>query len=613
MKKTRVSQALLAALVIVAATLLPVRMAWSEPSVRVADVAAVASTVALLPYPASHLALRWNGSAASDAIEVRWRAPAAPWSPWARVVPDEDSSDAPSGRVASALILTSDAIAAEFRVTAGAPRSVRFAAIDTHHGPRHLMVRHNASPTAAAVAADQRVAEPSLITRVQWGADESIRTGTPEFAPIKRMVVHHTATANDDPDPASTVRAIYAYHTQSNGWNDIGYNFLIDAQGRIYEGRYAREYKSGEIPTGEDSDGNGVIGAHTLNNNTGSVGVALLGTFSSVPPTSAAIASLQRLLAWKADRQNIDPLGTATWSSGDLSTIIGHRDAGATECPGGLLYDRLPAIRQAVANTIGAARGRTTVSGYWVLGRDAALYAFGSSQPLTPSGPPPPAPANSVVPTASGNGLWVLSASGRITPFGDAVVYGSTEMMKLNAPAVRLEPTPTGRGYWVLAADGGIFAFGDAGYFGSTGDIKLNKPIISMAATRFSKGYWLLAADGGVFTFGDGLFFGSTGDLKLNAPIVSMAPHPSGQGYWLQAGDGGIFSFGSVRYFGSVPGLELTSPPKSVQIRVTPSGLGYYVISADGGIFTFGDATFYDAHPGLSGPSSAIDLALRIT
>jgi hypothetical protein len=431
------------------------------------------------------------------------------------------------------------------------------------------------------------------------------------------MVVHHTATTNDDPDPAATVRAIYAYHTQSNGWNDIGYNFVIDAQGRIYEGRYAREYKSGEIPTGEDVDGNGVTGAHTLNNNTGTVGVALLGTFSSQPPTSAAIASLQRLLAWKADRQKIDPLGTATWTTGELSTIIGHREAVSTECPGGSLFDRLPAIRQAVANMIPAPRPHpVAVTGYWMLGRDASVYPFGSAPPLAPNGSPPAtpvAPANSVVGTPSGNGLWVLSSNGRISGYGDAVVYGSTESMKLNAPAVRLEPTSTGKGYWVLAADGGIFAFGDAGFFGSTGDLKLNKPIISMAATKSGKGYWLLASDGGVFTFGDGLFFGSTGDMKLNAPIVSMAPHPSGQGYWLQAADGGIFSFGTLRFFGSVPGLELPSTPKTVQIRVTPSGLGYYVLSADGGIFAFGDAPFYDAHPGLSGPSAAIDLALRVT
>ena len=89
-----------------------------------------------------------------------------------------------------------------------------------------------------------------------------MRTGTPEFAPIKRI----RCTTPRQRMMTRTLRqpcAIYAYHTQSNGWNDIGYNFVMDAQGRIYEGRYARcTYKSGEVPTGEDVDGNGSPCAH---------------------------------------------------------------------------------------------------------------------------------------------------------------------------------------------------------------------------------------------------------------------------------------------------------------------------------------------------------------
>ena len=92
------------------------------------------------------------------------------------------------------------------------------------------------------------------MSRAAWGADEGMRTGAPEFAPPRKLIVHHTVTPNDDPDPASTVRAIYAYHTHQHGWNDIGYNFLVDAAGRVYEGRYARAYAPGETPTGEDAE-----------------------------------------------------------------------------------------------------------------------------------------------------------------------------------------------------------------------------------------------------------------------------------------------------------------------------------------------------------------------
>ena len=85
-----------------------------------------------------------------------------------------------------------------------------------------------------------------MITRSAWGADEGMRKGPIEFGlPISKLVVHHTVTPNDDPDPAQTVRAVYAYHTRHNGWNDIGYNFLVDQQGRIYEGRFARPYRPG--------------------------------------------------------------------------------------------------------------------------------------------------------------------------------------------------------------------------------------------------------------------------------------------------------------------------------------------------------------------------------
>ena len=86
----------------------------------------------------------------------------------------------------------------------------------------------------------------------------------PEYVPVKKIIVHHTVTSNSDPDPAATVRSIYYYHAVSLGWGDIGYNFLIDRQGRIYEGRYG---------------GNAVVGGHALTWNYGSVGIAALGNY----------------------------------------------------------------------------------------------------------------------------------------------------------------------------------------------------------------------------------------------------------------------------------------------------------------------------------------------
>ncbi|MDP9069946.1 MAG: peptidoglycan recognition protein, partial [Actinomycetota bacterium] len=200
--------------------------------------------------------------------------------------------------------------------------------------------------------------------RAQWRADESLRRGGPSFAPVSRAAVHHTVTPNDDHDPSSTVRAIHAYHVRANGWDDIGYNFLIDAAGRVYEGRWARSYQPGEPPTGESAEGLGVVGAHAEGNNAGSVGVALLGDFSRRPPTPASLDALARLLAWKADRHGIDPLGTTSWSGGrTLPTIVGHRDVGATSCPGDRLYAELPALRQSVAQRRGSPEPVDPVTG----------------------------------------------------------------------------------------------------------------------------------------------------------------------------------------------------------------------------------------------------------
>ncbi len=609
-------------------TAFPERTAWSEPAVRLDEVSADPGQVVDLTYQSSHLGVHWLG-AETDQLQLRWRPDGGGWSPWQAVEVSHDL-DTGSSLVRSGLLVATDATNAQVRVIAGSPENIEIVAIDTAHGPRHLLVQPRAAgaqtlpavpsttttstTTSTTVTSREPAAvpQPALISRSQWGADESMKGNEPQkFAPIRRLALHHTAGAEGD-DPAATVRAIYAYHTKSNGWNDIGYNFLVDSAGRIYEGRYAREYTKGETPTGEDADGRGVIGAHTGGNNTGTVGIALLGDFSGdQAPTSAAIAAVERMFAWKADRHNIDLAGTVDWSSGEKSTLIGHRDAGSTACPGDRVYEQLPAMRRRIATAVGSVKPPPFASGYWLLGRDTALYTFGDA-PFRGGAMEIPAPAASMAPTRTGEGYWLLSANGRVSAYGDAVSYGSTEGMKLNAPAVRLEPTRSGKGYWIQAADGGIFSFGDAAFFGSTGAMRLNSPVISMSATPTGKGYWLLAGDGGVFTFGDADFFGSTGNMRLNAPVVSMAPHPDGRGYWLQARDGGIFTFGeSMNFYGSVPGLKLKGTADTVQIRSTPTGEGYYVLAADGGVFTFGDARYHGARPGLSGNSRAIDFVVR--
>jgi len=248
--------------------------------------------------------------------------------------------------------------------------------------------------------------------------------------------------------------------------------------------------------------------------------------------------------------------------------------------------------------------------GYWELGIDGSVYAFGVPDYGSPAALGIHSWMVNVAPTGTGNGYWVLGRDGGVFSFGDAAFQGSMGGKPLNAPIISMAPTPSGKGYWLLAADGGVFSFGDAAFWGSTGAMHLNAPIISMAPTKTGKGYWLLALDGGIFSFGDAAFAGSTGAMKLNSPVISMAAAPSGTGYWLLAADGGVFSFG-VPFYGSVPGTGVCSPPRGTQIRPTKTGQGYWLLAGDGGVFSFGDAKYFGAKGGLSFAAMAVDLAVR--
>ncbi len=197
--------------------------------------------------------------------------------------------------------------------------------------------------------------------------------------------------------------------------------------------------------------------------------------------------------------------------------------------------------------------------------------------------------------TPTGLGYWLVGADGGVFAFGDAVFAGSTGGVPLRRPIVSLLPTVSGKGYWLLAADGGIFAFGDAVFAGSTGGLALNQPMVGGAAVE--GGYLTVARDGGVFAFGGAPFLGSAGGIPLRRPIVGMAATPTGLGYWLVAADGGVFAFGDAPFHGSTAGLPLSRP--MVAMAATPTGGGYWLVAADGGVFAFGDAVSLGAAVGV--------------
>jgi hypothetical protein len=444
---------------------------------------------------------------------------------------------------------------------------------------------------------------PPMITRAGWGANEGLRKPVQVYDPtIEKFIVNHTGTPNDITDYPGLARGILANETAGE-YIDIAYNWLIDPNGNIYEGRWAQDYPPGIPHTGE-RDGANVRGGHASYHNSRTVGVALMGNYDIADPSPAMIDALVNFLAWKCARWGLDPRASGTYNASNgavenLFNICGHRDTSATACPGIRVESMLPTLRQRVA-------GRMFGGGYWIASRAGRVRAFGG----VPAGSD--SHGRTIVGIAghrSGHGYWLCGPDGSVHTSGEAQFYGGMRGKRLAAPVVGMAALPHGDGYWLVAADGGVFSFGAAGFHGSTGGMRLNAPVLGMVATRSGRGYWLFARDGGVFSFGDAGFHGSTGGMRLDQPVVSMARRPKGGGYWLVAADGGVFAFGKASFHGSASRYPSFSP--CVGMLPTTTGRGYVLLRADGSIWAFGDAPYLGGANGVF-RSNAIGIAGRL-
>ncbi|MFD8254375.1 peptidoglycan recognition protein family protein [Streptomyces werraensis] len=191
---------------------------------------------------------------------------------------------------------------------------------------------------------------PSIVTRRGWGADENLREKSFVYtSKVKAAFVHHTASGNNYScsQAPSLIRGFYRYHTKSLGWRDIGYNFLVDKCGRIYEGRAGGVAKP-------------VKGAHTMGFNSRTTGIAVIGSYGSEKPSSKAVKAVARLTAWKLGLHGMNPKKKTSLTSGGgnlyakgkkvkMKVISGHRDGFNTSCPGGKLYKKLSSVRSKAA------------------------------------------------------------------------------------------------------------------------------------------------------------------------------------------------------------------------------------------------------------------------
>jgi sugar lactone lactonase YvrE len=233
-------------------------------------------------------------------------------------------------------------------------------------------------------------------------------------------------------------------------------------------------------------------------------------------------------------------------------------------------------------------------SGYWMLGNDGKMFAFGDAKgasfgdasTLLPAG----AKAVHIEPTPSTKGYWINDDRGDVYAFGDAASKGGVDAsaLQVGEKVTSLSATPTGAGYWIFTSKGRVFTFGDAGKFGDLANLTLNGAIQSSIPTPSGKGYFMVGSDGGVFAFGDAVFRGSMGGKPLNQQVQSLVPTRDGLGYWLVASDGGIFAFGNAPFKGSMGSTKLNKPV----VGMVRYGNGYLMVGADGGIFSFSDKPF---------------------
>src|SRR3990172_3918215 len=328
-----------------------------------------------LEVDATAAGLSWDGIGAPDGAWIRASDNGIDWGPWVELHRDSDHGPDPGGREDASARDGTDP------VWVGESRFIQYK-VDGPGTDLHAeyveTAGRNLSPWEKVKLFFSRIAigrrspavaqpdQPGMVSREEWGGDACLAGLEPErdYADrVQLLFIHHTDHGSNPNgygpnDGKDLVYAICSYHVNVRQWSDIGYNFLVDKYGTIYEGR------GGGIERG-------VAGAHTGGFNSYSTGIAFIGDHTASAPTDAAQVAFRRLAAWKLDVHHVDPLGTVTVESlgstkypedtiVQLPTVAGHRDASVTSCPGGACYALLDWFRAGIA-----AEGGPKIYGGW--------------------------------------------------------------------------------------------------------------------------------------------------------------------------------------------------------------------------------------------------------
>lgn len=308
------------------------------------------SAVYRAPYAINALGAFWSAPLAEPAI--RTSRSGNDWTPWRPITRAEDHAgpdEAPDARRFGDLHFAPGARYAQLRwrpdpagEPAGQARTVPvLEAIDSVDGPGLAEVERGADLRFRTATPGPKPVP--VVSRAGWGAEERLRydaKGNPiwpfEYRSLQKCIVHHTGTELTDADYPAAIRAIYRFHAVTREWGDIGYNFLIDPRGNVYEGR---------------AGGPNVVAGHALQYNWGSVGIAVLGDYDDASLPAPARNVLVQLIAWKA--QYLNPHEWSYFADRELPHLFSHRDCLTTGCPGDNLYSLLPDIRDRVIDLIG--------------------------------------------------------------------------------------------------------------------------------------------------------------------------------------------------------------------------------------------------------------------
>jgi hypothetical protein len=300
-------------------------------------------------------------NSASMSIHLRTGTDSGSWSDWYQLSENDDWMVPGDSEVIGQMIavpisdITHDRL--QFTVSfsrynlspSAVLRQLGFTLIDSTNGATAEQMLEQASALEGANAPGSGYPKPPVIPRSVWCIDPACDyTEGLEYEPVTHLIVHHTVSSNSSSDWAAVVRAIWYYHTFTRGWGDIGYNYLVDLNGVLYEGRLG---------------GDDVVGTHAADANEGSMALAFLGTFTEpgqippgIAPSAAMLDSAAELFAWKADQKDIDVFSASHLPNVDwgLPHLMGHRDVyGTTTCPGDQAHELLPWLRNEVANRLG--------------------------------------------------------------------------------------------------------------------------------------------------------------------------------------------------------------------------------------------------------------------